>query len=180
MPFGSSISCAIFQKFSNAVAHIVKFRTKKDLVNYLDDYFFAALLKAFCDEQVKVFLKVCEEINFPVALEKTFWGSTLMTFLGLLLDSKKQLVCIPLEKLQKVNEALDLLLGRKSKKAKVCEMQQLCGLLNFLCRCAVPGRVFLRRLYASTQNNNLKPHHHIKLTEEQIRHAGLEKIPNPS
>ena len=49
LPFGSSISCSHFQAFSDAVAHLVKFKTGKDLVNYLDDYLFAALLKLFCD-----------------------------------------------------------------------------------------------------------------------------------
>ena len=166
MPFGSSISCAIFQRFSNAVAHLVKFMTKQSLVNYLDDYFFAALLAWLYDKQVNAFLKVCEEIRFPVALEKTFWSNPLMTFLGLLLDSERQIICIPLEKLEKACTMLDLLLGRRSRKAKVLEMQQLCGYLNFLCRCVVPGGVFLRRLYASTENHNLKPHHHIKLIEE--------------
>ena len=34
IPFGT-----IFQSFSNAVAHLVKYRTKKPLVNYLDHYF---------------------------------------------------------------------------------------------------------------------------------------------
>ena len=127
MPFSSSISCAIFQRFSNAVAHLVKFRTKKDLVNYLDDYFFAALIAACCNSQVQVFLKICEEINFPVALEKTYLSTQLLTFLGLLLDSKKQLVCVPLEKLKKACELLDALIHGRSKKAKVIEMQQLCG-----------------------------------------------------
>ena len=56
LPFGSSISCKIFQEFSNSVAHLVYFRTKVPLVNYLDDYFFVALLKQACDEQVHVFL----------------------------------------------------------------------------------------------------------------------------
>ena len=166
LPFGSSISCAIFQRFSNAVAFLVKFRTKKDLVNYLDDYFFAALLASMCDQQLSTFLTVCKLINFPVALEKTFWHSTLMTFLGLLIDSEKQLVCIPLEKLIKAQDMLDNLLRKRNKKAKVHEMQKLCGYLNFLCRSIVPGRAFLRRLYSSTHNNNLKPHYHVRLTEE--------------
>ena len=39
LPFGASISCSHFQRFSNAVKHIVQWRTKKDLVNYLDDFF---------------------------------------------------------------------------------------------------------------------------------------------
>ena len=80
LPFGASISCKIFQEFSNTVAHLVKFETKEDLVNYLDDYFFAALRKAMCNEQVLIFLQICHEIRFPVALEKhsgepEFWFS---------------------------------------------------------------------------------------------------------
>ena len=101
LPFGSSISCAIFQRFSNAVAHIVRHRTKKSLVNYLDDYFFAAMMAILCNQQLTSFLKVCEEICFPVALEKTYWRTTRLTFLGLLLDADNQLVCIPMAKLEK-------------------------------------------------------------------------------
>ena len=37
LPFGAAISCSHFQRFSNAVAHLVKLRTGKPLVNYLDD-----------------------------------------------------------------------------------------------------------------------------------------------
>ena len=75
LPFGSSISCRIFQEFSNAVAHLVTARTRELLVNYLDDYLFAALVKAMCDGQVRVFLDICDSIKFPVSLEKTFWGT---------------------------------------------------------------------------------------------------------
>ena len=49
LPFGSSISCAIFQAVSDAIAFLVQFRTKKANVNYLDDYLFAAALKRECD-----------------------------------------------------------------------------------------------------------------------------------
>ena len=38
LPFGSSISCAIFQDFSNAVSHIVMILVKQVNINYLDDY----------------------------------------------------------------------------------------------------------------------------------------------
>ena len=49
LPIGSSISCAIFQDFSDAVAHIVTHQTQKPNVNYLDDFFFAQLRKMLCD-----------------------------------------------------------------------------------------------------------------------------------
>ena len=72
LPFGSSIICAIFQAISDAIAWVVQFKTKKPNVNYLDDYLFAAALKAACDWQITIFLEICGEIKFPVALERLF------------------------------------------------------------------------------------------------------------
>ena len=166
LPFGSSISCAIFQAVSDAIAYIVRCRVKKSNVNYLDDYLFAAALRESCNYQVRVFLDICEQINFPVALEKTFWGTTILVFLGLLLDTVKQLVCIPAEKIEKALDLINYFLNRRNKKAMVLQFQKLCGSLNFLCRCVVPGRAFVRRLYATTSNPNLKQHHHVKISNE--------------
>ena len=49
LPFGASISCSHFQQVSDAMAHIFRARTDGETVNYLDDYFFAAIIKALCD-----------------------------------------------------------------------------------------------------------------------------------
>ena len=165
LPFGSSISCAHFQRISDVIGYLVFVRTLKKNINYLDDYFFAALLKANCDGQVDIFLMICKQINFPVSLEKTFWGTTRLTFLGLLLDTLAQVVCIPEEKVIRALDMLAHLLNPNKKKATVHQIQKLCGFLNFLCRCVVPGRAFLRRLY-STVSSKLKPHHHIRITQE--------------
>ena len=137
-------------------------------MNYLDDYLFAAALKRICDNQIKKFLMVCNDINFPVALAKTFWGEPIMVFLGLLLDAERLVVCIPLDKLNKAINWVEFFLNKKKKKATVLEFQKLCGILNFLCRCIIPGRAFLRRLYVYTTYNgkSLKPHHHVKIIEE--------------
>ena len=97
--FGAAISCAHFQCFSDAVAHIVRHKMGKKLINYLDDYFFAALLAHLCNGQIQTFLQICQMINFPVALEKTFWATTQLVFLGMLLDSEKQVILIPKEKI---------------------------------------------------------------------------------
>ena len=166
LPFGASISCAIFQEFSNAVAYLVSHRTKKPLVNYLDDFFFAALCKAICDGQVHVFLEICKRINFPVSLEKTYWGTQLLTFLGLLIDTIQQCICIPADKLAKAIEMVDFVLNKRHRKITFHKLQQLTGFLNFLCRCVVPGRTFLRRMYSLGDNPNLQPHHHIRITAE--------------
>ena len=97
-------------------------------------------------------------------MEKTFWGTTLLVFLGLLLDTKKQIIGIPVDKLKKALNWIEYFLQRK--KATVLEFQKLCGTLNFLCRCLVPGRAFLRRLYLDSTGTKLKPHHHVKVSIE--------------
>ena len=82
LPFGSSISCAHFQALSATVAFLVSWRTGEKLINYLDDYLFVALLKALCEQQLRVFLDICDQIKFPVSLDKTFWGPTRWFSLG--------------------------------------------------------------------------------------------------
>ena len=132
LPFGASISCAIFQEFSNSIAYLVTFRTNKPVVNYLDDFFFAAVCKALCDGQVQVFLDICQRICFPVSLEKTFWGTQLLTFLGLLIDTVSRRIGIPFDKLEKAIELLDNVLNKRSKKITLNQLQKLTGFLNFL------------------------------------------------
>ena len=167
LPFGSSISCALFQAFSDAIAAMVSYRTKQDLVNYLDDYFFVALLKLMCNGQVDEFLLVCKMVNFPVSLDKTFQATTRLTFLGMLLDTELQVVCIPQDKVVRAQVLLDYLLNKKSKKMTVKMLQKLCGFLNFLCRGIVPGRAFTRRLYGALEGkSHLKMHHHFRINSE--------------
>ena len=139
LPFGASISCSHFQRFSNAVKHIVRWKTSQELVNYLDDYLFAALMKLLCNNQVKVFLEVCDSIAFPVSLDKTFWSNTKMVFLGLLIDTVNQCVCILIEKVDKAVKLIDTILQNKSKKVTLNQLQKICGFLNFLGRCVIPG-----------------------------------------
>ena len=166
LSFGSSISCAIFQDFSNAVAHLVKYRTRKNLVNYLDDYFFAAMMKMFCDWELQQFLNVCREICFPVSMEKTVWGKQILVFLGMMLNTVTQTISIPQDKIDKALDQISYFLDRKHKKTTVLRAQQLCGLLNFLCKCIVPGRAFTTRLYVLTGNPSLKQYHHVRISEE--------------
>ena len=166
LPFGASISCSHIQRFSNAIKHIVQYKTKKDLVNYMDDFMFAALMKLLCNNQVKEFLQVCDAISFPVSLEKTFWATTKLVFLGLLIDTINQYVSVPVDKVTKAVNLIQSVLQKKSGKITLNQLQKICGFLNFIGRCIIPGRAFTRRLYAYTPSDKLKPHHHIRVNSE--------------
>ena len=98
VPFGSRISCSHFQIFSDTMEWIFKHRTGKRSNNYLDDFFFVTLLKAHCDSLLQAFLDLCQEVSFPVSLEKTCWGVQLIVFLGLLINTGTQTVSIPIDK----------------------------------------------------------------------------------
>ena len=164
LPFGASISCAHFQKFSNAVAHIFKIKTGKVAINYLDDFFFVALYKQWCNIQIKNFLDICEKIKFPVSMEKTEYATNQITFLGILIDTCLGKVFIPIEKIHKAKWLIKKMIIKK--KARIDEIQRLCGLLNFFSKCIIPARTFTRRIYAKLSGYNLLPHHHVDLDSE--------------
>ena len=90
LPFGASISCAIFQSFSDTLKHIlcVKTGAHDNITNYLDDFLFLAYTKYLCDQLVTRFLLIYQEVGCPIAEEKTEWGTELIVFLGVLLDGR--------------------------------------------------------------------------------------------
>ena len=108
---------------------------------------------------------MCEKINFPVSIEKTFWACKLLSFLGLLIDMVNQFVAIPIDKVQRAKSLIEDIPSKKSKKVTVHELQKTTGFLNFLCRAIIPGRAFLRRMYFYIPSN-MKPHYHVRINVE--------------
>ena len=125
LPFGSSISCVIFQAISDAIAFVVSFQTEEDNINYLDDFLFAVICEWLCNAHINKFLEICKQIRFPIAMEKTVWGTLVLIFLGMLLDAEHQIVAIPLEKIEKANELIDVFLD--SRKVTLLQIQKLAG-----------------------------------------------------
>ena len=164
LPFGASRSCAIFQAVSDAIAYLVQKCTGKEIINYLDDFLFIAILAYLCNQQVQTFIDICNKIKLPVAYEKTLWSMDCLVFLGLLLDTVNQLILLLKEKIMRDRQLIQDTLAKK--KITIKELQKLTGFLNFLGRAIVPGRTFTRRLYAYTKMNKWKPHHHIRLNQE--------------
>ena len=148
LPFGASISCALFQSFSDALCHLMEFKTNAVglITNYLDNFLFLALTLMRCNAMIHTFLELCKEIRVPIAFEKTEWGDELVIFLGILLDGRHLKLALPLDKKEHDIQLLKLMLSKK--KATVKEIQSLCGYLNFLCKAIFPGRPFVRRMYS--------------------------------
>ena len=186
LPFGSSISCSHFQRFSDALKHLLQYRTAMDSINnYLDDFLFMAATLLLCNYLIQEFLDMCDELGVPIALDKTEWATLKIVFLGILLNGQTMSLVVPEEKWLCAANMIQLLLDRSKGKAMVKEIQMLCGYLNFLNKAIVPGRAFTRLMYAkfskvmdismmgfpkqvnrSKGSKKLKPHHHIKMDQE--------------
>ena len=172
LPFGASISCSLFQKFSNALRHIVSSITGREyaITNYLDDFLFTETTTESSNSMVRSFLKVCDDIRLPVADDKTECASLRIVFLGLLLDGQNLLLGVPLDKRQRALDILNMFIDKK--KATLKQLQALAGYLNFLSRAVHPSRCFTRRMYAkfshllTDRSGKHKLYHHVRLDRE--------------
>ena len=170
LPFGSSISCSHFQRFSNCLKHIFEHIVEDEActVNYLDDFLFISSSTVACNQLVRQFLLLCQRLNVPVADEKTEWACPVMKFLGMQLDGVNLMMTVPIEKINKALNWLSLM--EDKKKATVNQLEKLTGLLNFLGRAIVPGRAFTRRMYAKfskiIEEKQLRKYHHLSLDWE--------------
>ena len=172
LPFGASISCALFQKFSNALKHIIEVTSGRHfaITNYLDDFLFVDISEKSCNQMVNTFLDICNRICLPVAEDKTEWASFHIVFLGILILGDSMMLSIPLDKRDRALATLNRLAD--SKKATVKQLQNLMGFLNFLSRALHPGQTFTRRIYSKftkileDKTGKFRQYHHVRLDKE--------------
>ena len=134
------------------------------LIHYLDDFFLAGPPNSpCCGEKLQCFLQVAATLGTQVAMEKVDGPSTVLVFLGLILDSLRQEIQLPPEKLQDMLQELEQWLAKCNTTKQ--ELLSLIGKLSFAARAVPAGRLFLRLLiHLSTSATKL--HHHIRLTAD--------------
>lgn len=164
LPFGASISCITFERFSRFLefSALRKFKTG-GLIHYLDDFLGADITFESCSEAFQIFKTTMSELGVPLAEEKTEGPTEVLTFLGLELDSNNMTVKVPGVKIQEVVLKIEEILSHKKTTLK--KMQSLIGVLNFCCRAIPMGRPFSRRLIDSICGLT-KPFHRIRLKKE--------------
>ncbi len=164
LPFGSTVSCQVYQRVSNAVSWAVSQKTGKPNVNYLDDFFFTDKGHVLTNWQIDCFLEIASDIGFPVSEEKTKRASMQQCFLGLLLDTLNQFIALPTDKMLKATELIKAI--SQKKRVTVKQLMSIAGHLNFLTRAIMYRRPYIRRIYDCyapiTQHHNW----HLALPDE--------------
>ena len=164
LPFGSRSSPFIFNQFAEALLWILIFVFGiPHIIHYLDDFFLCALSFDECKKDMATMKFAFSELGVPLASDKVIGPATVMTYLGIEIDSVSSTIRLPSEKFQDLCTLLQHWEARK--KCTKRELLSLIGSLSFACKVVKPGRMFLRRLIdLSTSVTNLN--HHISLNAE--------------
>lgn len=164
LPFGLRSAPFIFDQYASALEWILRHNYSiTELIHYLDDFLLVGPATSNqCKQALELILKLCAQLGFPIAMEKLEGPTTLITFLGILIDTINMELRLPPGKL----ESLLLLLQQwqsTSRKVTKRRLLSLIGKLSFAAKVIPAGRIFLRRLIdLSTRAKKL--HHRITLS----------------
>ena len=145
LPFGLWSAPKIFSAFADALAWVTRQHGVLHQIHYLDDFSIAGPPNSTeCMRDFQTFARCCESLGVPIAQEKLVSPSSVLTFLGIELDSQQRQLRLPADKLSRLQRSLITWSGRRSCRKR--ELQSLLGYLNHAATVVKPGRSFVRRM----------------------------------
>ncbi|XP_040211442.1 uncharacterized protein LOC120942272 [Rana temporaria] len=175
---GCSVSCALFEQFSSFLEWVVRDVAGVDsVIHYLDDFLcIGPAGSKVCAVLLATLEHIAERFGVPLAPDKTEGPRSVIQFLGIVIDSEAMECRLPADKLEGLKEEVRGMIGMR--KVQLRALQSLLGKLNFACRILPMGRIFCRRLAASTAGVRL-PNHYVRLVKEHredlwVWHSFLE------
>ena len=178
LSFGGRSAPAIFSSVGDVLQFILSTQTKISVIlHYLDDYIVISggrkvlipKLPVLANHDFDSILHANSILGVPVADEKTVRPSTILAFLGIVLDTVGFLAYLPKDKVDDLLILLNHWSQRRNGSKR--ELLSLIGKLSFACQVVVHGRPFLRRLI--DRAHSVAPLHfrvHLSLSDrEDIR-----------
>ena len=155
-------SAAMACQRSTAAVPWIYAQSGRKLFNYLDDFIGVSL---FCDAERDChdLQMLLESLSLEESKDKACLPSTVMTCLGVDIDTVAFTLSITPSRLYEIETLLDTWLSKKS--ATKTDLQSLVGKLVFVSRCVRPSRVFISRILELLRSAKFN-HHHIRLNSE--------------
>ena len=167
LPFGLRSSPFIFDRVASAIEWIIRNHFSiSDLLHYLDDFLCVSPgHKVLATKQRDIIVNAFQLLQVPLAEEKLEGPSTVITFLGITLDTVRMEARLPEDKLVELRS----LLGQYNSARSIssAKLASFLGKLSFASSVIIPGRTFTRRLWDLAKRFHKVPHYYkIVLTSE--------------
>ena len=105
LPFGLRSAPKIFNAVADAVEWIVHQQGVSTVFHYLDDFLIVGNPHTRdCTVQASVLREVFEHLGIPVAMEKLEGPATVLTFLGIEINTKEMILRLPTTKLVELQD----------------------------------------------------------------------------
>ena len=146
LPFGSRSSPKLFDNLSKAVCWIAINNYKiENILHLLDD--FLAIEKPSNDGHrlMALLTMIFNKLAIPLSKKKTIGPTCVIEYLGIILDSVNMEARLPRDKITRITQFINSILGLKKCTRK--QLEELLGHLNFAMRVIYPGRAFVTYLY---------------------------------
>ena len=146
LPFGLRSAPLIFSAVADGLQWAMEERGVTWVKHYVDDFIAVGETLEECSRNVIVMHQTCDEADMPIEPEKNEGPATVITFLGLQLDTDRMKIRLLLEKLERL----------KALVASCRGLLSLVGLLVHAGKAVRPGRAYMRRLIdlGSTASHN--------------------------
>ena len=142
LPFGNSHGTQIFQRFSDAVRHVMYVKGFT-VLNYVDDFIGLGtpdVARRSCD----ALCDVMNELGLDISQRKFVPPGTVVVCLGVEINTIEATVSIPREKLTQVVTLVKEWLPKISCSRR--QLQSLLGNLLYIHKCVKPARIFVNRM----------------------------------
>ena len=163
LPFGLRSAPKIFTAVADAMEWCVHQAGVKYIYHYLDDF---AVLGSpdseECHRHLLCLQSVAADLGVPLAPDKQDGPTNVIVFLGIIIDTTRQELRLPEDKLRRLLETIT-----EWKDRKVCtrrDMESLVGILQHACSVIPSGKTFLLR--AISLLCSVRCHHHIRLNSD--------------
>ena len=129
LPFGSRSSPCLFNNVAEVLAWaLVHVCGIVFLLHYLDDFFLCGRSHAECSRFIDIFKSTCARVGIPIAEKKTVGPVQTLTYLGIKIDAKNQVIRLPEDKLKDLVDLLESWINRR--KCTRRELESLVGTLS--------------------------------------------------
>jgi len=166
LPFSLRSAPKIFNAVADALEWCIASAGVEVVYHYLDDFAVPGMPETEqCSRNLGLLKAVCSDLGIPPAPEKQAGPTTVIEFLGIIIDTSRQELHLPADKLVRLKDLISTWTPSKDRSCTRKELESLLGVLQHACIVIPQGRAFLRHIITLIHSLH-QPHHHRRLNKD--------------